>query len=204
VGFAVAAAEQEGEAVQGLRAAMRHRRRGCRRSRPALSIRACPARAGASKPGDCSPFELMCMALVAAKPLAGTVRTRAGLLRPAYIESMSAQREELHRLVEELPEDEVLPVLDGVRRASSHAGPAEFRTGGTGACERADAAAVAVQSPPASERDLDLLRCHQRPCHLPHLPLRPICPAGSLTASTMDSPRPPSASRSGSLRRGIC
>lgn len=44
------------------------------------------------------------------------MRTRAGLLLPAYIEAMNAQRGGLHRLVEELPEDEVPAVLDDVRR----------------------------------------------------------------------------------------
>src|SRR6266702_1862971 len=55
-------------------------------------------------------------ACVRTVPVDGTVRTHAGLLLPAYIEAMSAQREELLRLIEELPEDEVPAVLDDVRR----------------------------------------------------------------------------------------
>ena len=42
--------------------------------------------------------------------------TPAGLRRAAYTDHMSVQREELLRLVEELPEDEVPAVLDDVRR----------------------------------------------------------------------------------------
>jgi hypothetical protein len=81
------------------------------------SINSClPAWPGRASLETAPQFALKGMALIAAQPSAGTVRTRAGLLRPAYIESMSAQREELLRLIEELPDDEVLAVLDDVRR----------------------------------------------------------------------------------------
>jgi len=46
----------------------------------------------------------------------GTVQPRGGQRRSAYTGFMSVQREELLRLVEELPEDEVPVVLDDVRR----------------------------------------------------------------------------------------
>jgi len=82
----------------------------------ALSIRACPPARGRASLETAPQFALKGMALIAAKPSTGTVRTHAGLLLPAYIEAMSAQREELLRLIEELPEDEVPAVLDDVRR----------------------------------------------------------------------------------------
>jgi hypothetical protein len=59
-----------------------------------------------------------------------------GLRRSAYTDPVSAQREELLRLVEELPEEEVPAVLDDVRRhlraVNDRTWPSAWFAAGTG------------------------------------------------------------------------
>jgi hypothetical protein len=54
--------------------------------------------------------------ILVSPPLTGTTRSKAEVYLAAYTGCMSVQREELLRLIGELPEDEVPAVLDDVRR----------------------------------------------------------------------------------------